>query len=133
MIVFTVVGTPKPQGSKRAYINRKTGMPILTESAGQPLRDWRTDIQQAALNAHQGPPLEGPVMVTLDFTLARPKSHPKTRETWPTTRPDIDKLARSVLDAITHICIVDDSQIIQLTATKSWGTPGVTITLGETT
>lgn len=134
MTTFTVIGTPKPQGSKRAYLNRKTGQPILTESAGAPLRDWRTDVQQAAITA-QGdrPPLEGPVSVWLAFTLQRPKSHPKTRQTWPTTRPDIDKLCRAVLDALTHICFHDDSQIIELTATERWGIPGVTITIQETT
>lgn len=129
MTTFTVVGTPKPQGSKRAYINRRTGKPVLTESAGAPLKDWRTDVQQAAIRA-QGvlPPLDGPVRVTLRFALTRPKSHPKTRETWPTTRPDIDKLTRAVLDSVTHICFNDDSQVTDLLVFKQWGDPpGVTV------
>lgn len=121
MTSFTVIGTPKPQGSKRAYI--RGGRPILTESAGAPLSDWRTDVQQAALAAHQGPPYEGPIIVELGFTLTRPKSHPKTKVTWPISRPDVDKLARACLDAMTHIVFKDDAQVIALTAVKRWGDP----------
>lgn len=130
MTTFTVLGTPKPQGSKRAYLNRKTGKPILTESAGAPLKDWRTDVQQAAIAAMgDQPPFEGPVAVWLEFNLPRPKSHPKTRVTWPITRPDIDKLVRAVLDAITHVCFIDDSQVVTFIASKEWGVPGVKVTV----
>lgn len=131
-IRFTVLGTPKPQGSKRAYV--QGGHARLVESAGQPLKDWRTDVQQAAIKAHHGEPLEGPLAVQLIFNLVRPKSHPKTRPTWPTARPDIDKLARAVLDALTHVCYQDDSQITHLTLAKVWGDPpGVTVTIWEAT
>lgn len=134
MVTFTVVGTPKPQGSKRAYINRKTGRPIITEQGGSQLTDWRTDVQQAAIRA-QGdtPPLEGPLTVKLHFYLQRPKSHPKTKITWPITRPDIDKLARAVLDAITYVCFKDDSQVVVLYVTKTWAEAnrGVTVTIEE--
>lgn len=131
MTTFTVVGTPKPQGSKRAYINKSTGRPIITEQGGSQLTDWRTDVQQAAIRAQgSNPPFEGPLSVTLDFMLTRPKSHPKTKPTWPISRPDIDKLARAVLDALTHICFKDDSQVVELDATKSWGSPpGVVVTI----
>lgn len=127
MTTFTVLGTPKPQGSKRAFINPRSGRPVVVESAGPSLQDWRTNVQQAAISAHKGPPLEGPVRVTMKFGLQRPKSHPKTRETWPVTRPDIDKLVRGVLDAITHVCFNDDSQVTELLAFKHYGTPGVMV------
>lgn len=131
MTTFTVLGTPKPQGSKRAFVNPRTGRAVLTESAGKPLQDWRTDVQQAALAAHDGEPLDGPVRVTMRFGLARPKSHPKTKETWPVTRPDVDKLVRGVLDAITHVCFNDDSQVTELLAFKTWGTPGVMVVVED--
>lgn len=132
MISFTVYGTPKPQGSKRAWVNKTTGRAMMVDQAGAPLQDWRVDVQQAALTAMgERPPLDGPIYVTLRFHLARPKSHPKTRQTWPATRPDIDKLARACLDALTHICFVDDGQVVHLNVFKVWGQPGVTITLGD--
>lgn len=132
MISFTVLGTPKPQGSKRGYVNKHTGRVSLVDQAGAPLQDWRIGVQQAALTAMDGrPPLEGPIYVSLRFHLARPKSHPKTKPTWPATRPDIDKLARACLDALTHVCFVDDGQVVFLSVAKAWGTPGVNITLGD--
>lgn len=132
MITFSVIGTPKPQGSKRAYINRKTGHAIITDARPEPLKDWRTTVQQTAITHMDGaPPLDGPLQILLVFQLPRPKSHPKTRVTWPAKRPDIDKLVRAVLDALTHVCFVDDGQIVALHAHKRWGTPGVQVRIDQ--
>ena len=40
-----------------------------------------------------------------------------------TTMPDIDKLARCALDALTGIVFRDDAQIVDLHATKRYGEP----------
>lgn len=132
MISFTVLGIPKPQGSKRAYVNKHTGRAQLVDQAGAPLQDWRVDVQQAAIIAMDGrPPYDCPIYISLRFHLQRPKSHPKNRQTWPATRPDIDKLARAVLDALTHICFHDDGQVVFLSVAKAWGTPGVNVYFGD--
>lgn len=121
---FFVPGIPRPQGSKKGFVNKKTGGVILTESGGQAHKDWRAVVALAGMETMAGqPPLEGPIQVLLDFWLPRPKSHPKNKITWPTTRPDIDKLARSVLDALTHICWVDDAQVVNLILNKAWSVP----------
>lgn len=123
MISFFVPGVPKPQGSKRAFVHRSTGRAVLIESAGAPLKDWRGDVKRFALDAMNGqPPLQGPVGMLLEFRLPRPKSHPKTKVTYPVTRPDLDKLARSVLDAVTSVCFEDDSQVTRLVVWKKWAT-----------
>lgn len=117
---FFVPGIPRPQGSKKGFVNKKTGGVILTESGGQAHKDWRAVVALAGSQAMGNEPLwEGPLFVSLEFFLPRPKSAPKSRE-WPSTRPDIDKLARSVLDALTHICWVDDAQIVTLELRKRW-------------
>lgn len=128
-VSFYVPGIPRPQGSKRAFVNRHTGKAALVESAGEPLKDWRGDVKRFAVDAMNGQPaLEGPVFVALQFFLPRPKSHPKTKVTYPTSRPDADKLARGVLDALSTVCFKDDSQITSLHVHKSWGeTPGCNI------
>jgi Holliday junction resolvase RusA-like endonuclease len=47
-------------------------------------------------------------------------------------KPDIDKLSRSVLDAITGGIVKDDSQVIILNARKEYGDkPGVLIRVAE--
>jgi Holliday junction resolvase len=59
---------------------------------------------------------DGPVGIKISFGIAAPinqkHGYPK--------RPDLDKLVRSVLDALTGTCYRDDSQVIMLTAEKMW-------------
>ncbi len=131
---FYARGIPKPQGSKRAFVVNNRA--VMTESGGAKHRDWRATVNHAAA-ARMGdePPIAGPLRVRLIFFLPRPKSHPKTRRTWPVARPDVDKLARSVADSCTHVVWFDDSQIVWLEARKVWagidepGGAGVRITV----
>jgi len=71
--------------------------------------------------------------VGLDFVLPRPKSAPKRSTPHATKRPDVDKLARACLDAITGVIVGDDAQMVDLRATKRLAelgeTPGVEITV----
>lgn len=130
-LTFTVFGNPAPQGSKR-----HVGRGILVESSPA-LKDWRLDVTMAARKAMEGRlPLEGAVAVALTFSLRKPTSMPK-KVLWPTKRPDVDKLARGVLDALTAGGVFgDDSQVVHLVADKCYaGTlgaldiPGVEITV----
>ena len=115
-VSFFVVGIPKPQGSKKAFV--RGGRAQLVESAGQPLKDWRADVRAAALDAMgDGGPLVGPLFVHLDFVMPRPKSARK-RDVYPATRPDVDKLARGALDALTGVMYGDDGQVVSLAASK---------------
>lgn len=116
---FFVPGVPRPQGSKRGFVVK--GKAVLVESAGQPLKDWRAVVALAGTEVMAGrSPFVGPLGVDLNFHLPRPKSYPKSRVDWPSKRPDIDKLARAVLDALTHVCWVDDAQITFLRLNKDW-------------
>ena len=48
----------------------------------------------------------------------------------PTKKPDLDNIAKSVLDALNHIAYYDDSQVVTLQVTKYYsGSPRVAITL----
>lgn len=135
MIRFVVLGTPVTQGSKRAFLNQHTGRIALTETGGIKHKSWReavrSEAQRAAETSFPTGPATGRVAVHLQFGLQRPASAPKTRRTWPTgaRSGDIDKLSRLVLDALTGVLFVDDSQVTELHVTKDYGTPGVTIQL----
>jgi crossover junction endodeoxyribonuclease RusA len=129
-ITFTVPGKPAPQGSKR-----HVGRGILVESSKE-VGPWRERVALAAHNAMAGRNLlDGAVHVRLDLTLPRPKSAPKRSTPPAVKRPDVDKLARAILDAITGIIVRDDSQIVDLHATKRLAelgeTPGVAITVEQ--
>src|SRR5271156_56523 len=128
-VSFTVRGVPVPQGSKRALVHRSTGRAVVIEQGGQRHKDWRQDVKyqaHIAMNDWEDL-LTGPVGVSLCFTVPKPKSAPKPRRTWPDKRPDLDKLVRTILDAITGEIIADDAQVVQLLASKAYpgeDTPG---------
>ncbi len=132
-ISFFVPGTPRPQGSKR-----HVGRGVMVESSKY-VEDWRHDVKQAAWTYRlQMEPLAVPLSVRLDFNLPRPKYHYGTNGavkaryelSRPSSKPDIDKLARAVLDAITSSGLWrDDSLVVDLRASK-WFTvndPGVEV------
>lgn len=120
LLEFTVHGLPAPQGSKvampiyrgsRAKGTREfTGKSALVESSSQKLGPWRDAVRSEAVRAHGGrPPLDGPLALTIIFALPRPKSARKS-DIYPIKRPDLDKLARAVGDAIKQAgVVVDDS------------------------
>ena len=126
-----VKGTPRPQGSARAFV---IGKRAVITSASKHLAGWRTQMTAEivrVMRLKQFKKINGPVCVALEFFLERAKSNTKRR---PAQKPDIDKLARAVLDACTDAGLwEDDSQVVILTAEKSWAVgegvalPGVTI------
>lgn len=105
--------------------------------------EWRRLVTVAVLAAHDGPPLEGPLLASLVFELERPKGHSGTGRnagelrpsapTYPSTAPDLDKLIRAVFDSITDAGTVwsDDSQVVRVVASKIYAdgdsSPGVTV------
>ncbi len=124
MISFQVHGLPIPQGSTRVWMVK--GRPITTSSA-KGLSAWRRLVADVAQHYAPQQPWEGPVGIDLHFGLPKPKSAPKTRRVWPDKRPDLDKLTRAVLDALTYVVFADDSQVIEIRASKDYGAPGVVV------
>ena len=133
---FSVNGLPIAQGSKRVI-----GKAVI-ESNQSRLKPWRQEVAQMALAEMDGDlTYSGPVSVTVMFFLPRPRGHygtgrnaDKLRDSAPAApavKPDIDKLARSVLDALTGIVFHDDSQVVTLTAHKVYAEyrnyPGATV------
>jgi len=123
-IMFQVHGLPAPQGSTRAFVVK--GKPIITSTA-KGLSAWRRLVADVAQDFAPEEPWEGPVGIDLHFGLPKPKSAPKTRRVWPDKRPDLDKLTRAVLDALTYVVFADDSQVVEIRATKDYGAPGVAV------
>lgn len=116
-----VAGRPAPQGSKDAFRHKHSGKVVVVEKS-KAVKPWREDVRQALLDdtGHARVRFDGPVHVQLEFVMPRPKSMPKTRATPPhTKKPDADKLARAILDAVTSAGVwVDDSHVVDLHATK---------------
>ena len=135
MIAFTVRGLPAPQGSKRLLPlrARRGGRPIMVESSKR-VPKWRAAVAAAAqaaidlLPADEQRRVVDAVAVTLDFCMPRPKAHFGTGRNAsllragapvePIGKPDLDKLTRAVLDALTGVAWVDDAQVTDLVVAK---------------
>ena len=127
IVRFSVSGKPEPKGSTRIVPlrGRQGARPIIT-SDNPMLKSWQyaVRISARALGAQL---FTGPVDVWLVFRLARPKSLP-LRFAHPVRKPDVDKLTRAVLDAITGVLLRDDAQVVELHARKVFdATPGVDV------
>jgi Holliday junction resolvase RusA-like endonuclease len=59
---------------------------------------------------------EGPIGIRISFGIKAPLN---TKHGYPKS-PDLDKLIRGVLDALTGVCYVDDSQVTFIEAQKIW-------------
>lgn len=132
---LVVYGAPQPAGSKKAFIlgkgpNRRA---IITDDAKRS-RPWKNNVAQQAGEAMADHGLDallaGPLHVTFQFYRRRPKSHfgargnvkPKAPP-YPTTKPDLLKLARAVEDALAGVVYQDDAQIISEELRKLYGEP----------
>ena len=130
-----VPGHPACQGSKRA-IPLKTGRTVMVEDNPQ-TKPWRNAVNDQARRFWEGPPLAGPVSVRLIFCIQPPKFLTKKRRAeGPITKRsgDVDKLTRAVLDGLTGVTFVDDSQVSRLVVDKCWANdagPGVRICVSE--
>lgn len=127
-VQFTVFGKPQPAGSKTAG-QRKDGQRFVRDSAKRSA-PWKLQVAQAAGEAVNGAGLlDGPLELSVIFTVPRPKSHYGARglrpsaPQHPTVRPDVTKLLRAVEDACTGVVWRDDAQVVTQHAYKVYGEP----------
>ena len=126
MITFTVWGRPQPQGSSRAFIPKGWTRAVIT-SANSKNKPWRQEIAGTALAEMEKErlslaPKGKAIAIEANFIFTKPKSTKKS-EVYKVTKPDTDKLVRSLLDALTGIVFADDSQVVQIVASKNFGAP----------
>lgn len=134
MISFTVPGNPVAQPRVKA---RKAGNFIQIYTPDKKVKPYKEAIKLVATQAMVGrKPMEGPLSVAIFFYIDRPKSHTKKQreQDWHAQKPDLDNLAKAVLDALKDVTWSDDSQIAELRLRKQWavGDPAYTyIRIGE--
>lgn len=144
MIVLEVLGTPAPKGSSRAMLIGGKAR-LIASGTGANARSqhrWSKAVREAALDQPDSF-ADVPLAVTIEFRMPRRAGHLGTGRnagrikpgapTAPAVYPDIDKLTRCTLDAITtrrakdrvHYGIIDDdSRIVRLEVTKVYVMPG---------
>lgn len=125
MNAFFVAGIPQPQGSKTGFV--VGGRAVVVDKNPGALKPWRKQVAAIAGKSDL-PQLDGPVRVHAVFVLPKPKS---VKRDLPHVRPDLDKLARALLDGITDAGVwKDDSQVVELDTSKVYGdAPGVHVVI----
>lgn len=136
ILEMTVPGEPQPKGSLKAIPakNADGTLRIAMKNDNPKTKEWQDLISFHATSQMRGArPIEGGVTISMLFRMTRPRTHfLKGGELRSgllvehVDKPDVDKLVRCVLDALTGICYVDDCQVIQVLATKLYHhQPGV--------
>lgn len=144
-LTINVIGNPIPQGSKVANHHA----PGVRDANDKNLRPWRATVANAAAEAATAADwatLNQACRVVITFAHPRPASHFGTGRnaarlkpsapSWKSTRPDIDKLTRAVLDALTDAQVIrDDGRVASLRVSDTWanGPAGALITVATLT
>lgn len=125
-ISFEVVGLPSPQGSKTRMPNGAM-VEGSSKSGRAKQKTWRAAVVETSRDvaAHDdvAAPLDGPLILTVDFRLPMPASRPKAARLariWPcTVKPDLDKLVRGLLDGMKQGGLIrDDARVCEIHASK---------------
>ncbi|MCR5722022.1 MAG: RusA family crossover junction endodeoxyribonuclease [Lachnospiraceae bacterium] len=80
--------------------------------------------------SYDGLKLEGAVNLRLTAYYQKPK---KCKTLYPTKKPDIDNVAKIIMDSLNGVAYDDDKQVINLSIVKRWTDdyPRVEITISE--
>lgn len=135
-VAFTINGEPVAKGRPRAAIT-DAGVRMLTPKK---TKSYETKIRAAARAAMCGSiPFGRPVALRVEIYVPIPDSWPQPRKTKArigvlraTNKPDTDNVVKAVKDALNEIVYEDDSQVVELWATKKYGTePRVDVEVKE--
>lgn len=107
---------PTPYGRSRIAMRAGRPIPIKPAKTRRAMDDLKLFISKAS-------PVyfEGPVEVLIVFTFVRPKSVSVKKRPFHTVKPDLDNLCKTVFDAATGILWRDDTQVVNLQASKQYG------------
>lgn len=124
-------GEPPTQGDH--FVDPRTGR--LIDQKDHRIKVWRRLVAVELQRSRWTPIEHGPIRCTLEFVLPRPREHFRTGKfadllraaapLWHSRKPDLDKLTRGVLDALSKGgAWADDAQVAQLAASKRYTSNG---------
>lgn len=133
MIRFSVYGEPK--GKARPRFNTKT------RTAYTPSRtaEYEREVAMSYKAVSKGKVFDGALTLDISAYFSIPKSTPKKRveqilrqDIRPTKKPDIDNIAKIILDGLNGIAYQDDKQIVSVRVNKFYSTePRVEVAVEE--
>ena len=137
-IEFFVPGAPIGKGRPRAA-RRGTGVVMFTPEKTAGYEALVAAAASNAMRAEAGPLFTGPLEAVLEMRIPIPASWSKAHKAaalagaeLPTSKPDIDNVAKAILDACNGVAFRDDAQVVMLVATKAFSDePGVRVVIRE--
>ena len=117
-IAFTISGTSVPKARPRTTKRGNKATMYTPDST----KNFENYVKLVASQHAPEELLTTALEIRLDFFFHRPKSLAK-KIRYHTKKPDVDNLAKSVLDALEGIIYVNDAQVISLIVTKDYGVP----------
>ena len=121
-IEFIVPG--KAQAKQRPKFNRFSGR-AYTPKQTISFENWVRDCYFRSISSIDNKPTDKPLKVSITMYVEIPQSKSKkqkekmlTGEIKPIVKPDVDNVAKSILDALNGIVYLDDKQIIELDIEK---------------
>lgn len=132
VLAFSMAGSPRGQGRPRTTV--RGGFATIYKDPKS--RKYEASVQVLAKQAMAGhPAFQGPLSVSLRFRMPIPKSASKaaraamaTGEWAHTGKPDLDNMAKAILDGMKGAVFGDDSQIVRSFLTKIYAEqPGVDV------
>lgn len=147
LVEFIVRGAPQSRGSKTAFVlyrdpktkkvpvRRPDGSIVVNMADSNPKsKGWMEQVELEARLAWGRPALPDVALtVDLTFFMKRPGSHfgsgrnarlvKDSAPARPITQPDLDKMTRGTVDALTGVVWKDDAQVVRLTLDKAYAVP----------
>lgn len=130
---ITVYGVAATKGSSRAFPRRSGGVSVVPDNRPS-LKAWEERVRAAGQDVaadRDGQLMLGPLKAVATWLLPRPRGHYGTRgllasaPAHPVKKPDLDKLARAIFDALKGVWYADDSQLIDIEIHKRFAEAGV--------
>lgn len=130
-ITFTIPGDPVAKGRARSFVRNGHVAHYTPEKTARYENLVRLAAQQAMGDV---PPTDGAVGLIVRAFMGIPKSWSQKKqraaalgEIVPTKRPDLDNIVKAIKDGANGVTWRDDSQVIDVRASKRYGMPRVEV------
>ncbi len=139
-VQFVVPGQPVGKGRARSAAQRAGDRILIRHYTPEKTKSYEEAVAMHAHVAMAGRPLlTGALAVALYIRMQVPASWSKKKRDaalagllWPTTKPDVDNIIKSIYDGCNGVCWVDDAQLCSGAQIKRYSAdPGVTVVIEE--
>ena len=140
-ITFIVPGPPVGKGRHRTRVisPKSGGKPFAMNYPDEKTVNYENLVKMSFRQIHCGNPKEGPIHLSIIACFPIPASTPKRlshemiNESYPVTKkPDIDNIAKAIIDGLNGVAFRDDAQVYSIECTKYYSqNPRVVVTMTE--